>query len=213
MRRLLILVFLLLPLAGLTAATPRYIPIAAARQQAQGTTVTVLGLVSVPSGDFSSSSGDEGFAIQDQTGGIWVSVPKNPRLRLGQRVQVTGVLGVSAAKLQIVPAGESGIEVLPGTQLRVATGQVGAATLGFIVTIEGTVTSQGAVKDEKYGYKVYLDDGSGPAQVYLNRTTDIDPHSPHFKPGRKLRVTGFGNQYDTAYEVDPRSKKDIVALK
>jgi DNA/RNA endonuclease YhcR with UshA esterase domain len=212
MRRLLTLVFLFLPL-DLTAATPTYIPIAAARQQAHKTTVTVLGLVTVPSGDFSSSSGDEGFAIQDQTGGIWVSVPKNPNLKVGQLVQVTGVLGVSAAKLQIVPAAPSGVRVLPGTELRVATGRVGKATLGFIITIEGTVTAQGAVPDKTYGYKVYLNDGSGPAQVYLNLTTDIDPHSPDFKPGTKLRVTGFGNQYDKAYEVDPRSKKDIVVLK
>lgn len=156
--------------------------------------VTVLGLVTVPSGAFSSSSDDQGFAIQDQTGGIWISVKKNPRLRLGQRVRVTGTLGTSAGKLQLVPTSNSGVEPLPGTQLRVATGQVGAATLGFVITIEGTVTDQGVVEDKPYGYKVFLDDGSGIAQVYLNRTTDIDPHAPHFKPGRKLRVTGFGNQ-------------------
>ena len=208
--RTLFLAALLIALAA-TAAGPAYIPIAAARTQAQGTTVTVLGTVTVPSGNFRSSSDDEGFAIQDQTGGIWVSVKQNPRLKLGQTVIVTGTLGTSAGKLQLVPADASGVTVHRGG-LRIATGQVGTATLGFIVTIEGTVTAQGVVKDLPYGYKVYLDDGSGPAQVYLNKSTNIDANAPHFRPGRRLRVTGFGSQYDTAYEVDPRSRRDIVAL-
>jgi hypothetical protein len=196
---------LLFPVAA-TAATSSFIPIAKARQQAQGTTVTVIGLVTVPSGDFSSSSGDEGFAIQDQTGGIWVSVTKNPRLAIGQKVRVSGVLGNSYAKLQIVPGN---VEKLEGRRLRVATGEVGPAVMGSIITIEGTITAQGVQKDETYGWKLWLDDGSGQAQVYLNRSTDIDAHAPYLKAGRKLRVTGFGNQYDTAYEVDPRSKRDL----
>jgi DNA/RNA endonuclease YhcR with UshA esterase domain len=198
--------------ATLEAAAPPYIPIASARDQAQGTTVTVMGLVTVPSGDFRSSSADEGFAIQDQTAGIWVSVKKNLRLRLGQRVVVTGTLGESAGKLQIVPADPAQVKPLPGNQLLVATGSIGTATLGDLVTIEGTITQSGVVADLPYGYKVFLDDGSGAAQVYLNASTDIDPHAPYLKPGRKLRVTGFGNVYDTSYEVDPRWRRDIVPL-
>jgi RPA family protein len=210
-------IVVILSLLALTAAAagPSYIPIAKARTEAQDTTVTVLGTVTVPSGDFRSSSEDEGFAIQDQTGGIWVSMKQNPRLALGQNVIVTGTLGMSAGKLQLVPADASGVTVQRGG-LRIATGQVGQSTLGYIITIEGTVTEQGVVKDESYGWKVYLDDGSGPAQVYLNKSTDINAHAPHFRPGRRLRVTGFGNVFanetTTAYEVDPRSKRDIVPL-
>lgn len=197
---------------GAAAAGPAYIPIAAARTQARGTTVTVMGSVTVPSGDFRSSSADEGFAIQDQTGGIWVSVKKNPRLALGQTVIVTGTLGVSAGKLQIVPADPSGVAVRPRGELRVATGQVGAATLGYLITVEGTVTAAGIVSDLPYGYKVFLDDGSGPAQVFVNASTDIDPKARSFQPGRRLRVTGFGSQYDAAYEVEPRSRRDLKPL-
>src|SRR5688572_4519999 len=116
MRRALLVSFCLLITVAVTAAGPTYIPIAAARQQAQGATVTVVGLVTVPSGDFKSSSSDEGFAIQDQTAGIWISVTKNLRLRLGQRVEVTGVLGTSESKLQLVPAQLSDVKVLPGSQ-------------------------------------------------------------------------------------------------
>lgn len=185
---------------------PVNIPIAEARQQAQGT-VTVEGLVTVPSGDFRSSSEDNGFALQDQTGGIWVSLEKNLNLRLGQRVQVTGTLGQSQQKLQIA-TDPANVKVLPGKELRVATGHVGAATLGFLITVEGALT-QPVEKDDQYGYKVFIDDGTGQAQVYINATTDINPNAPYLKPGRTIRVTGFGNQYGTTYEVDPRSKRDI----
>lgn len=205
------LLAVLLVAGSLSAQAPKYIPIAAARAQASGN-VSVMGLVTVPSGDFRSSSEDNGFAVQDQTGGIWVSVKKNPDLKLGQRVLITGLLGISAGKLQIVPADPNGIQSLPDKNLRVATGQVGKYTLGFIVTIEGTITDQGVVADPPYGWKLWLDDGSGAAQVYLNASTNIDPNAPYFKAGRALRVTGFGNQYDTAYEVDPRSKSDVVPL-
>jgi hypothetical protein len=208
-KRLLTLsVFLELALGSLAlAAPPAYVPIAEARQQAQGTTVTVEGLVTVPSGDFRSSSSDEGFAIQDQTAGIWVSVQKNLHLPLGKRLLVTGTLGASNSKLQIV-ADPATVQRLPGRALRVATGHVGAATLGFLITVEGTVI-QPIEPDPPYGYKVFVDDGTGKVQIYLNASTDIDPHAPWFKPGHQIRVDGFANQYGSTYEVDPRARKDI----
>jgi DNA/RNA endonuclease YhcR with UshA esterase domain len=203
-------VFLFAAVSGLAAtqAGPPYIPIAEARQQAQGT-VTVLGLVTVPSGDFRSSSEDEGFAVQDQTGGIWVSLQKNLGLRVGQRVEVTGTLGQGSGKLQIT-ADPAAVKKLPGTALRIATGHVGTATLGFLITVEGKVAKP-IVEDLPDGYKVYIDDGTGEAMVYLNKSTDIDPKSPLFRVGSGIRVTGFGNQYNTSYEVDPRSRRDIQA--
>ena len=138
------------------AAGPNYIPIVTARVQAQGATIAVMGLVTVPSGDFRSSSGDEGFAIQDQTAGIWISVQKNLKFKVGQRVLVSGTLGQSFGKLQIVPNSLADVKALPGVKLGVATGQVGMATLGYLISIEGTITHDGVVDDLPYGYKVFL---------------------------------------------------------
>lgn len=197
-------------LGSFVSAAPSSIPIAKARQQGQGTSVTVEGLVTVPSGDFRSSSDDQGFAVQDQTGGIWVSVAQNLRLRIGQRVVATGVLGTSNGKLQIV-ADPAGVKPLPGRDLRVATGQVGAATLGFLITVEGTITQDGTLDDLPYGTKLWIDDGSGPLQIYLNASTNIDPDADLFKPGRRIRVTGFASQYNETYEVEPRFRQDIRA--
>ena len=59
------------------SADPKTITIAEARSLPLGTIVTIDGSVTVPSGAFSSSTFDQGFAIQDRTGGIYVSVPDN----------------------------------------------------------------------------------------------------------------------------------------
>ena len=186
------------------AATPDYIPVAAARQRAAGDAVTVLAMVTVPSARFQSSSDDKGFAVQDQTGGIWISTATDLGLREGQRVLVTGKAGVKARKVQIVA---TNVQRLTGSELRVATGQVGAATAGFIITVEGTITRTD--DDKPYGYKVFLDDGSGETQVFLNASTDIDAAAKQFQRGRTIRVTGFSSQYETTYEIEPRSRADI----
>src|SRR5262245_50854456 len=210
--RVLVLAWIVIAPICAAAAGPNYIPIVTAREQAEGTTVAVMGLVTVPSGVFRSSTEDEGFAIQDQTAGIWISVKENLKFKVGQRVLVSGTLGQSHGKLQIVPNSLADIEALPGVKLRVATGQVGIATLGYLISVEGTITQDGVLDDLPYGYKVFLNDGSGVVQVFLSASTNIDPRVPYLKPGRQLRVTGFGSQFDTTYEVEPRDRRDLEPI-
>jgi hypothetical protein len=76
-------------------ATPlaeKTISIAEARSLPLGTVVTIDGVVTVPSGAFSSSTFDQGFAIQDRTGGIYVSTSDNLGFALRTQVRVTGTL-------------------------------------------------------------------------------------------------------------------------
>lgn len=210
--RALVLAWIVIAPICAAAAAPNYIPIVTARVQAEGTTVAVMGLVTVPSGVFRSSTEDEGFAIQDQTAGIWISVKENLKFKVGQRVLVSGTLGQSHGKLQIVPNSLADVEALPGVKLTVATGQVGIATLGYLISVEGTITQDGVFDDLPYGYKVFLNDGSGVVQVFLSASTNIDPRVPYLKPGRQLRVTGFGSQFDTTYEVEPRDRRDLEPI-
>src|SRR5262245_60466787 len=72
--------------------TPKTISIAEARSLPLGTVVTIEGSLTVPSGAFSSSTFDQGFAIQDRTGGIYVSTPNNLGLAPRQQARVTGTL-------------------------------------------------------------------------------------------------------------------------
>ena len=50
------------------------LPITEARALAHGTEVTVEGYVTVAPGTFVSAMGNEGFALQDATGGIYVKL-------------------------------------------------------------------------------------------------------------------------------------------
>jgi uncharacterized protein YdeI (BOF family) len=121
------------PAAYSGPSDPKTISIAEARSLPLGTIVTVGGSVTVPSGAFASSSElDEGFAIQDKTGGIYINASANPGLTVRQQVRVTGRLADSVLPglLVLVDVTETKvhgrgpkIEALP-----VATGDVGEAS-------------------------------------------------------------------------------------
>src|ERR1043165_3431874 len=87
---------LLLILLSLPAVAAAAKPIAAVRELPPGTTVTIEGRVTVPSGLFSSASlEDQGFAIEDATGGIYVRLDADLGIHRNQQVRVTGTLDQS----------------------------------------------------------------------------------------------------------------------
>src|SRR3954470_17747706 len=107
---LLALTLALLPASGLAApvAAPA-IDIGAARGLPLGSTVTLKGTVTVASGAFESGTFDKGFAIQDKTGGMYVSVAGDLGLRMRDQVEVTGQLADSFGLL-ILTAGPGGVK-------------------------------------------------------------------------------------------------------
>src|SRR5690349_10320763 len=66
--------------------------IAEARALAAGETATVEGFVTVAPGTFNSATGEQGFAIQDDGAGVYVSLTDLLDLPLDQHVRVTGKL-------------------------------------------------------------------------------------------------------------------------
>lgn len=179
--------------------------------------LTIRGVVTVAAGAFASSTFDQGFALQDDTGGIYVTIADNPGLTMGRRVQVTGSTGDDGYGLTVFRV-ESVSEVLPANGIpkpvprRVATGEMGEATEGVLVKVSGTIT-RGPTNDMPYGYSVFVDDGSGETQVFIPASTGVNPFRiPFAKVGNRIRVTGFGGQYQSQYEVMPRLRSDIVAL-
>ena len=218
MFRLLILVTLLVTAVAATtvpsgAAGPKTITIAEARALPLGTIVTIDGVVTVPSGAFSSSTFDQGFAIQDRTAGIYVSTPDNLGFALRQQVRVTGRLAdtVLPGLLVLVDVTEikahgTGPKVQP---LAVATGDVGEATEGKLVTITGTIT-QPIINDLPFGFIVFINDGSGEVHSFVCASTGIDVSG--LSPGQTIEVTGFSGQFASDFEVDPRIQSDIRVL-
>ena len=205
---LLALMFLF-TLATAHAAAPT-ISIAEARSLPLGTVVTIDGVVTVPSGAFSSSTFDQGFAIQDRTGGIYVSTSDNLGFALRTQVRVTGTLAdtVLPGLLVLVDVTEtkphgSGPKVQP---LPVATGGVGESTEGSIVKITGTI-SQPIVNDLPFGFIIVVNDGSGDINVFVCASTGIDVSG--LSQGQTIEVTGFSGQFADHFEVDPRIQDDI----
>jgi hypothetical protein len=191
-------------------ATLKGITIAEARRLPLGTTVTIEGVVTVPAAAFTSGTGDAGFAIQDRTGGIYVSLERNLGLQVRQQVRVSGHLADSFGLLMLKPADPTDVKVLRcGPKVhpkRVATGGVNEATEGRLVQVIGTIT-QPVRTDLPYGYRVFVDDGSGEVQVFVYVSTGIDVR--RLRPGQQVRVTGFSGQFADHYELNPRQPADI----
>ena len=191
-------------------AKEKVISIAEARSLSLGTIVTIDGSVTVPSGAFSSSTFDQGFAIQDRTGGIYVSTPDNLGFDLRQQVRVTGKLADTVlpgllvlVDVTAVKAHGAGPKVQP---LSVATGDVSEATEGSLVRITGTIT-QPVINDLPFGFIIFVNDGSGEVNVFVCASTGIDVSL--LIPGLTVEVTGFSGQFADHFEVDPRIQSDI----
>ncbi len=214
MRRQTVSCLAILMLATAAAATASVISIADARSQPLGTEVTVEGAVTVPSGDFAASTFDQGFAIQDSTAGIYVSIADNPGLNFHRLVRVTGVVDDDGfGQLVLRPGGLDDVETLGGASQvaaqAVATGDVGEATEGLLVEVTGTVTT-GPTDDLPFGYSVFIDDGSGETQIFIPASTGINPFKiPYIAPGAQIRVTGLSSQFLSNLEVLPRRRGDI----
>lgn len=203
-----------LALAVATRVHAQVITIAEARDEPLGTVVTVEGSVTVPSGDFSSSTFDQGFGLQDETAGIYVSTAENPNLNFHRRVRVTGVVSDDGFGLLVLrPASLADVVTLGGASavepLPLATGDISEATEGLLVEITG-VLSRPIVNDLPFGYQVFVNDGSGETQIFIAASTGINPFTiPFLQKGAAITAVGFSAQFLSQYEVLPRHRGDI----
>jgi hypothetical protein len=176
--------------------------IAKARRQALGTAVTVRGTVTVPSNAF-----DAGFAIQDGNAGIYVLDSRGAVRALGAEVEVTGTLVDSFGLLAIQPSAVvslgNGKRVKPHKQ---HTGSVGEATEGRLLELDGTMVGD-LVDDSPFGFKLDIDDGSGPIQIFLFPGSGIA--TAGLVDGASIHVVCFSNQFDAFFECDPRRPADL----
>lgn len=190
------------------------ISIADARVLPAGTVVTVDGAVTVASGTFASSTFDQGFALEDDTAGIYVSTADSSNLRLNNRVRVTGVLGDDGFGLVVIrPASLADVVRLHGADHvspeDVATGDVSEDTEGSLVSVTGTVTRDPR-SDLPFGYSVFIDDGTGETQIFIPASTGVNPFNlPFIRLGNRITAIGFSGQFNTQYEVLPRRRADI----
>ena len=91
-----------------------------------------------------------------------------------------------------------------------ARSAVSEASEGLLVTVKGTIT-RGPEDDLPYGYKFFVDDGSGELTIFVNLETEIDVTT--LAVGQRVMITGFSSQFADHYEIDPRSPADVRILR
>jgi hypothetical protein len=196
--------------AAPASAASRFVTIATARQLPLGTRVTLAGVATTPSGAFDSSFFDKGFAIQDETAGIFVSLQTNLNVAPRTRVAVTGVLEDHSGLLVINPGSASNVR-LRGIGRRVepvwlTTHAIGESTEGRLVLVIGRISTAPS-NDLPFGFKFAVDDGSGEVQIFVNTQTGIDVSE--LALDQLVSVVGLSSQFEDHYEIDPRSPADI----
>lgn len=194
-----------LPMQALARSTD----IAEVRAQPVGSTVTAVGVVSVPSGAFVPNN--TGFAIQDSHAGLYVHRSLDMNLQVGQVVRVTGrlvnsfgqVLGIRPTTIEVL-----GTAPVPPPHPH-KTGDISEETEGRLVRIKGLIVTA-LQEDAPYGWKFDVDDGTGPTTVFVTAGTGIDVSG--LRPGQRVVIEGFSAQFLDHWEVDPRFQDDIRVL-
>lgn len=178
--------------------------IAAVRAGASASRVAVEGVVTVTPGTF-----DAGFALQDASGGIYVTDGGGVALASGDRARVEGRFTLASGQASLADAkvnrlGEGAAVVAH----EIATGVAGPSSEGRLIVARGTMTGA-VVDDQPWGWKFYLDDGSGALLIFVAAATGID--LKHLRAGDQLRITGFSGRYAEHTEFLPRTAADIAA--
>lgn len=185
---------------------PRSLAIQQIRQAPVGSSGSVAGVVTVASGTF-----DGGFAVQDATGGIYVTAPADSsRYAAGTLVSITGTTSNPQNQLAIDPGS---IQVLGNAELPsprlIRTGRVKEGSEGLLIQVRGRVTGE-VLDDRPWGWKLMLDDGSGALLVFVDAQSGIDVSA--IRPGQWLQVTGYSGQYEQHREILPRTPSDLHPL-
>jgi len=188
--------------------------ISAARALADGTSVTVEGLVTAAPGIFNSATSDQGFVIQDATGGVYVGLSDLLTFPLNQKVRVTGKLS-QVAQQTVLATTKADVSDVAGMTMTIMpvdtkTGDVNEQVEGKLIRVTGKVT-QTLMDDSPYGMKLYVDDGSAEVQVFVHLVAGkpiID--ASMLAIDQMVTVVGVGAQYETTYEVVPRKADDLT---
>lgn len=123
-------------------------------------------------------------------------------------MQITGTVVDSFGALAIAPSSITtlgrGAHVEPRAR---PTGSVGEATEGRLLELAGQMVGD-LVDDSPFGFKLNIDDGSGPIQIFLFPGTGIP--TTGLRDGARIRVVCFSTQFEVFNECAPRQPSDLV---
>lgn len=185
------------------------IPISAARAGTDGQVFAVRGQVVYTPGTFNGS----GWALQDASGGIGVFYNPPPSVARDDTVLLMATRGSFSGEEQFVApvllyANEG--QGSPVTPTDYTTSDVAAGlSEGWLVHIEGVLSDLTTCTGN---YDFLIDDGSGPATVFIDQDTGVNLCNQGAQNGDTVLVTGYSTQFNATYEVKPRDVNDVILI-
>lgn len=184
------------------------VPIADARAGSNGQVFALEGQVIATNNTWNNAPE---WAFQDASGGIAAFFVADPPISLGDTVRMVATRGSFNNQEQMITplyyfdVVTSGLPLAPITY---TTGAVASGVSeGWLIEIEGVVGNMPATCGS--AYNITLDDGSGAATVRIESATGINLCNLGMQNGDMLGVTGFSTQFQTTYQVKPRSIGDL----
>jgi len=196
------------------------LPIGVARALV-GQQVTVEGIATMYTGGYYAGTNNAKFYLQDETGGIQIQCfDENgtpPEVTLGQRVRVTGEVGVYRNSVQIVPRSNPDDVVIlsqeePPAPVEMTVGQTlnDPAVPGRLISATGQAIR---IEEFTYSYEIDLADEMGNVLlVYVDKLTGLDLTVEGMDVGHRYTVAGIAEMYDQTLELKPRVPTDIVEV-
>lgn len=173
-----------------------------AKEQTEGTQVTVVGYINSLPGSFSNYY----FYIQDEEAGIEVYSHDGdfPQLFIGEKIKISGEISHTTSGWRIRIDDNSAIEVLEYNKIMlpnlISTYEVGEIYEGMLIAVKGEVV-------ETSGNTFYLDDGSGPVRIYIDSSTGIV--KPRLSKGMIVEVNGILTVHRGSWRIMPRFQADF----
>jgi uncharacterized protein YdeI (BOF family) len=187
--------------------------IAIVRARAAGTRVRVAGVVTVEPGLVGA---DDLFAVQDESGGIFVRLPEAvDGLTVGRAVEVAGTLAAPYGQLEVrdVTALALGVEDADPAAAPAGLPDVGEGTEGSLVAISGTVES---VQTDSGRLTITIGDGAQSVRLLADPPTGLS--GSDVARGDNVLAIGIVGQRATAtgrldgYRVWLRQQTDLEVL-
>ena len=193
-----------------------------------GTVVTTTGFVSVEPGILEDTTGEVGFALQDTSGGLYITV--DPALGLdlsnvkpGRSIQITGAMGDLNGWVVLVLENQEDLLVSssggflffpqPNTLEEINNTAATPEKEATIVSTEGAVLAVTPIDDgaaNPLGWEVSLEDSSGAGVSFLNLSAQHTVDNwPFLAAGADVSMTGVLLKDGASYEIAPRGPYDI----
>ena len=186
----------------------------------KGETRTIEGIITSGNNNPLTSFFDVVY-VQDETGGITIHPIANTKLKLGQKVRITGVVGSYEGDTQLGEVQElTDVEIIDESINLVDPTKLSTAD-SMLEKYEGLlVSAQGVVKsiDTQAG-NIIINDGSGDARVHINgyigggqSGEEVGAWANRIKVGDTLSVIGLAAEDAAGKRIRVRNTDEVIVV-